>query len=70
MAAANTFRPIYPLAIFGTTLPGYIAIYSVLLNFGIAIVLTLLFNITASKRTDETAPGDFVFETGPAMGGH
>jgi SSS family solute:Na+ symporter len=70
MAAANTFRPIYPLSIFGTTVPGYIAIYSVLLNFGFAIVLTLVFNMTARARADETMPGDYAIETGPAMGGH
>jgi SSS family solute:Na+ symporter len=69
MAAINAFRPIYPLSIFGTTVPAYIAIYSVLLNFGMAIVLTLVFTMSKSKRTDETMPGDFVVETGPAMGG-
>jgi SSS family solute:Na+ symporter len=70
MAAANVFRPIFPLVIFGTTVPGYIAIYSVLLNFGIAVVLTLVFNASKRAQADETMPGDFLVETGPAMGGH
>jgi SSS family solute:Na+ symporter len=65
MAAANVFRPIYPLVIFGTTIPAYIAIYSVILNLAVAVVLTLVFNVTARKQADETMPGDYAVETGP-----
>ena len=59
MAATNLFRPIYPLAIFGTTVPGYIAIYSVILNFAVAILLTFVFNMSARGRADETTPADY-----------
>jgi SSS family solute:Na+ symporter len=69
MAASVGFRPIYPLSFFGTAIPAYIAIYSVLLNFGIAAVLSLMFNAAAKSRQDETMPTDYAVETGIG-GGH
>ena len=59
MAASNLFRPIYPLEIFGTVVPGYIAVYSFILNFAIAVVLSLVFNMAARRPADETRPGDY-----------
>jgi len=35
---------VYPLSAFGVTLPGYAALYSVLVNFALAIGLTPAFN--------------------------
>jgi len=70
MAAANTFRPIYPLDIFGTVVPAYIAIYSVLLNFAVSVVLTLVFNATKRSAKDETAPSDYYALEGIGGGGH
>jgi len=64
MAASIGFRPIFPLTIFGTTVPAYIAIYSVILNFAVAVVLTLVFNLSARSRADETLPGDYAVEGG------
>jgi solute:Na+ symporter, SSS family len=49
----------YALAIFGWKFPGYTALYMLVLNLAIAIVLTPLFNLLSSKRTDETAPADY-----------
>jgi SSS family solute:Na+ symporter len=69
MAASIGFRPIYPLEIFGTVIPAYIAIYSVIFNFAVAVVLTLVFNMTARKHADETAPSDYYALEGLG-GGH
>jgi SSS family solute:Na+ symporter len=45
MAGTQGFASsVYPLAAFGVTLPGYAALYSVLVNFALAIGLTPLFN--------------------------
>ncbi len=42
-------------------MPGYIAIYSVLLNSAVAAFLTLLLNVSAraKARSDETLPADY-----------
>jgi SSS family solute:Na+ symporter len=70
MAASIGFRPIFPLEIFGTVLPAYIAIYSVLLNFAVSVVLTLVFNVTARAASDETRPADYYALEGIGGGGH
>jgi SSS family solute:Na+ symporter len=71
MAASLQFKSqIYALPIFGTTIPAYIAVWSFLLNIGTAVVLTMVFNASKRAREDETMPGDYAIETGPAMGGH
>jgi SSS family solute:Na+ symporter len=70
MAASIGFRPIFPLEIFGTTVPAYIAIISVLLNFAISVVLTLVFNMSARAHADETRPTDYYALEGIGGGGH
>ena len=61
MAAINNFSPTYPLAISGWTFPGYAALYTVLLNFLVALVLTPVFAAMASKPPiDETVAADYV----------
>ncbi|MGV1014041.1 MAG: monocarboxylate uptake permease MctP, partial [Methyloceanibacter sp.] len=51
MAATQSFTSsIYPLAIFGVTLPGYAALYSVVINFAVACALTPLFDLMAKRR--------------------
>ena len=70
MAASIGFRPIFPLEIFGTVVPAYIAIYSVLLNFAISVVLTLVFNLSARTISDETRPADYYALQGIGGGGH
>jgi hypothetical protein len=52
-------------------IPAYIAIYSVALNFAVSIALSFVFNAQPKAREDETLPGDYAVETGPAGGfGH
>jgi SSS family solute:Na+ symporter len=68
MGASIGFRPIYPLEVFGMTLPGYIAIYAVLANFALSFGLSALFNSRAKARVDETLPGDYAAE-GSGTGG-
>jgi solute:Na+ symporter, SSS family len=71
MGASIGFRPIYPLEVFGMTLPGYIAIYAVLVNFALSFGLSAYFNASAKTRPDETRPGDYAAEGGGAGGmGH
>ena len=59
MFVAANLTPNYPLAIAGHTFPGYTALYTVILNLVIAIVLTPIFNATGSKQYDETVPADY-----------
>jgi SSS family solute:Na+ symporter len=59
MAVDQNFAAAYPLAIAGWKFPGYTALYTLVLNLAIAVVLTPLFNAVSGKRTDETAPGDY-----------
>src|SRR6266446_2497350 len=69
MAYSVGFTPIFRLEIFGTVIPAYIAIYSVILNFAVSIALSLVFNASARTRNDETIPADYATETGPGSMG-
>jgi solute:Na+ symporter, SSS family len=61
MAAANNFSAIYPLAVDGWSFPGYAALYTVILNFVVALVLTPVFAAMTSKPpVDETTAADYV----------
>ncbi|WP_210209862.1 monocarboxylate uptake permease MctP [Pseudolabrys taiwanensis] len=62
MAAATGLTPTYPLVIAGFSLPGYTALYTVVLNLLIAVVLTPVFNAIAAARNaaDQTAEADYV----------
>jgi len=59
MAAAMNFTPTYPLVLGGVTFSGYTALYTVILNLAVAIVLTPVFNALGAARRDETAPADY-----------
>jgi SSS family solute:Na+ symporter len=61
MAAVLHFKgSIYPLVLFGWTLPGYAAFYSVIVNLVVAIVLTVLFRaVRAASDSDETLAADY-----------
>ena len=61
MAVAVNLTPTYPLALGGFTFPGYTALYTVILNLLVAIVLTPAFNAMSSRRTsiDETVAADY-----------
>jgi solute:Na+ symporter, SSS family len=59
MAAAVNFSATYPLALGGWTFPGYSALYSLVLNLVVAVVLTPLFNRVSKLPEDQTAPADY-----------
>jgi SSS family solute:Na+ symporter len=59
LAASVNFAAIYPLAIGGWTFPGYIALYTLILNLAIAIVLTPVMNTLGVKPADQTAAADY-----------
>jgi SSS family solute:Na+ symporter len=52
---------VYPLRLFGTTIPGYAALYSVIVNIVVSGVLSVVFNLVASDRhKDATLASDYV----------
>jgi SSS family solute:Na+ symporter len=60
MAVSQNFASVYPLAIGGTTVPGYAAFYALIVNFVVAVVLTWVFNAaSAPAGVDETAVADY-----------
>ncbi|MFI4868509.1 MAG: monocarboxylate uptake permease MctP [Steroidobacterales bacterium] len=61
MAIAVNLKPAYPLALGGYTFPGYIAVYTVILNLIVTIVLTPVFNALSARTapTDQTAAADY-----------
>src|SRR5450631_841701 len=61
MAIATKLTPTFPLILGGHTFPAYTAVYSVILNLGIAIVLTPVFNAMAANknRVDQTVAADY-----------
>jgi SSS family solute:Na+ symporter len=60
MAVASHLTPTYPLHLFGFTLPGYTAFYTVILNIVVSAALTPLFNAldTRSQGVEETVALD------------
>jgi len=59
MFAATNFTPNYPLAIGGYTFPGYTALYTVVLNLVVTIVLTPIFNAMGGRQMDSTVAADY-----------
>lgn len=60
MAAANGFKiSIYPLHIFGLTVPCYAALSSLILNLAVSVALSLVFNAFMRQRTDATTERDY-----------
>ncbi len=59
MAVAANLTPTWPLSIGGFTFPGYTALYTVVLNLVIAVVLTPVFNAARRESFDETASADY-----------
>src|SRR5216684_1151836 len=61
MAASVNFAAAYPLHIGGLTAPGYIAVWTLILNLVVTVVLTAILNaLGAAKPRDETAAADYV----------
>jgi SSS family solute:Na+ symporter len=61
MAVASNLAPTYTIAFAGYSFPGYSALYTVILNLVLAIVLTPVFNGLGGRRAplDETVPADY-----------
>jgi SSS family solute:Na+ symporter len=61
MAIATKLTPTFPLMFGGYTFPGYTAVYTVILNLAVALVLTPVFNGVGGKSAavDETAAADY-----------
>jgi SSS family solute:Na+ symporter len=62
MAYASNLATTYTLSFAGYSFPGYSALYTVILNLLLVIVLTPVFNALAGGRKplDETVPADYV----------
>jgi solute:Na+ symporter, SSS family len=60
MAVSINFAPIFPLSLGGYTVPGYAALYSLILNIAVSVVLTFVLNaVGAVKREDLTVAADY-----------
>ena len=61
MAIVLEFKgSIYPLTLFGFTMPGYAAFYSVIANIVVSVVLTALIRLAgAANDRDDTVPADY-----------
>jgi len=59
MFIAANLTPNFPLAIGGYTFPGYSALYTVILNLVVTVVLTPLFNAIAGRVHDDTVVADY-----------
>jgi solute:Na+ symporter, SSS family len=60
MAISTNLANTYPLSIGGETFPGYTAVYTLILNLVVAIILTPIFNGMGSKaHADETSADDY-----------
>jgi SSS family solute:Na+ symporter len=61
MAVATKLTTTYPLALAGHTYPGYTALYTVVLNLMVVIVLTPVFDAMRARRAplDETVAADY-----------
>jgi SSS family solute:Na+ symporter len=59
MAWSVGFAAAFPLAIGGWTFPGYTALYTLILNLVVAIVLTPVMDALGAKHSDTTAAADY-----------
>ena len=60
MVAAVNFAPVYPLKLFGTTVPCYTALASLVVNIVVGVVLSVVFNLVRSDRhRDVTVASDY-----------
>ena len=59
MFIAAGLAPTYALGVGGFTFPGYAAIYAVLVNLVLSVLLTLLFNRLGAPSVDETVPAEY-----------
>jgi SSS family solute:Na+ symporter len=59
MFIAANLAPTYTLAVGGFTFPGYAALYAVIVNLVLTVVLTLLFNPLGTRSADETVAAEY-----------
>jgi SSS family solute:Na+ symporter len=59
MFIAANFAPTYALAVGGFTFPGYSALYALIINLVLTLVLSPLFNLVSSGSSDETAAAEY-----------
>jgi SSS family solute:Na+ symporter len=61
MAIAVELVPTFPLALGGYTFPGYSAVYTLILNLVLVVILTPVFNAMSGRRApvDETVAADY-----------
>jgi SSS family solute:Na+ symporter len=59
MFIAANLTPNYPLALGGYSFPGYSALYTVILNLIVTIVLTPVFNAIGGRAHDDTVAADY-----------
>ena len=61
MAVVSGLKPTYPVEIAGWTFPGYSALYTVILNLVVVIVLTAVINALGARRpaADATVAADY-----------
>ncbi len=59
MFVAANLTPNFPLAIGGFAFPGYTALYTVILNLGVTIVLTPVINALGGRQHDATVAADY-----------
>jgi SSS family solute:Na+ symporter len=59
MFIAANLTPNYPLAVGGYAFPGYSALYTVILNLIVTVVLTPVFNAMSAAQTGATVAADY-----------
>jgi SSS family solute:Na+ symporter len=60
MATSQDFKPIYPLDLLGVHINGYSAIFALVLDFAVAIALTVILRAAGLRNwRDETRPEDY-----------
>ncbi len=64
MPASNGFHSVYPLHLGSVVVPGFVALYALLANLAVTIVLTLVFDgMKVPRGSDKTTPADYVEAT-------
>jgi len=60
MAYAGKFTSNMPLAVFGVTLNGFVALYALIVNLAVAVAVNAALRLTgAASGSDNTVPGDY-----------
>ena len=59
MFVAANLTPTYALAVGDFTFPGYSALYAVIINLALTLVLTPLFNLVSGAAADETVATEY-----------